>query len=245
MNINHPDTNSEAYRQFLGMTNQKVSLAANWLASRKIDYVWNYWIGNHLYRLYIPTKELLLDFEYYPVNNIEYNYIRINFDTDVIQVLEKLFPNIILDTEELDVWKLTQLATNKFLREQGVSPIYDKNVLRIALVQDKTIYQCIIIKSNKIVANVTRRNCAVPYGTYILLRYLNEIFGISEILIKESCNNSYTNALYQILNLPIVSQTCKKKIWWSANGTQWKIKKEQTDQFIPFYYCEDRVYRYG
>lgn len=244
MNIGHPDTNSDTYKQFLGLINQKVSAAAMWLSDRHIDYVWNYWVGDHLYRLYIPTKDLLLDFEYYPINNIEYNYIRINYDTDIVQLLERLFPNIVMDTKEMDVWKLTQIAANRFLRENKASPIYDKDVLRLGLVQDKTIYQCIIIKSNKIVTNVTKRNCAVPYGTYILLRYLNETFCIPEILIKESTDNSYTNTLYQLLNLSIVSQTHKKKIWWSPSGTQWKLKKGQTNQFIPFYLCEDRVYRY-
>ena len=245
MNISHPDINSDTYKQFLGLINQKVSLAVMWLTGRQIEYVWNYWIGDHLYRLYIPSKELLLDFEYYPINNVDYNYIRVNFDTDIIQLLERLFPNIVMDTKELDVWKLTQLATNRFLRENKATPIYDKSVLRLALVKDKTIYQCIVIKNNKVIANVTKLNHSVPYGTYILFRYLNEMFCIPEILIRENMDNSYTNTLYQVLNMQIISQTSKKKIWWNPKGTKWKIKKEQTDQFIPFYYCESRIYKYG
>ena len=244
MNVSHPNTNSEVYKQFCNLIKRKVGQAEVWLIQHRIDYVWNYWIGNHLYRIYIPDKDVLLDFEYYPVNNPEYSYIRVNFNTDVEQVLEQLFPETILDTQELTLYEIDQRTANRFLRENNTSPIYGKDVLRLAWAKDKTIYQCIIIKSNKIVANVIKRDCAVPYGTYILLRYLNEMFCIPEIIIKESTDNSYTNTLYQLLNLPVISQSCKKKIWWSPSGTQWKLKKGQTKQFIPFYFCEDRVYKY-
>lgn len=244
MNISQPNPDSEVYKQFLILINQKVSQAVMWLGYKHIDYVWNNRINNHLYRLYIPKKDLLLDFEYYPMNNVEYNYIRVNFDTDVIQLLEHLFPTTVIDTNELDVWKLHQKATNHFLRENRASPVYDSNVLRLALVKNNVIYQCIVVKGNRIIRNVTKRDCSVPYGTYILLRYLNEMFGVSEVLITESTENSYMNTLYQILNLPIVVQTNKKKIWWNPDGCKWKIKKEQTSQFVPFYYCETVVYRY-
>ena len=245
MNISYPDSKSEVYKQFCELLKYKVSQAEIWLIEHKIDYIWNYWIGIHPYRLYIPAKDLLLDFEYYPVPNNDYNYIRINFDTDIIKVLERLFPETIINTNELTVWKLNQRATNHFLRENDVSPIYDKNVLRIGFVKDQTIYQCMIIKNNKVVANVTKRNCSVPYGTYMLLRYLNEMFGITEIQIKECLDNSYSNTLYQILNLPVISQTNKKKIWWNPDGAKWHIKTEDTDKYVPFYYCEYRVYKYG
>lgn len=215
-----------------------------WLGYKHIDYVWNNRIDNHLYRLYIPKKDLLLDFEYYPVNNIEYNYIRVNYDTDIIQLLERIFPSTVIDTNELDVWKLNQKATNNFLRKNKASPVYDSAVLRLALVKDNTIYQCIVMKDNRVIRNVTRQNCSVPYGTYILLRYLNEMFGMTEILLTESLENSYTNTLYQILNLPVVMKTKKRKIWWNPDGCKWKIKKGLTSQFVPFYYCETVIYRY-
>lgn len=227
------------------MVRAKVSLAEIWLIEHNIDYIWNYWVGNHLYRIYIPTKDLLLDFEYYPVNNIEYNYIRVNYDTDIYDLLNKIFPQTIIDTSELSAWKLTQRAANRFFRENKASPIYDKQVLRIALVKDLTIYQCIVIKDNKVIANVARQGCAIPYGTYMLFRYLNEMFGIPEIRIRESTDNSYTNTMYQLLNLPIIQQTNKKKIWWNPDGAKWHIKKEQTEQFVPFYFCEHRVYKYS
>ena len=244
MNISKPDINSNAYRKYLGLVNQKVSEIMAWLTLRKIEYINNNWINGHLYRLYIPSKDLLLDFEYYPVNNYEYNYIRINYDTDVTVLMERLFPNVILDTQELDVWKLNQRAANKFLKENEASPVYGNDVLRIALVRDMTIFQCIILKDNKIITNVTKRSCSVPYGTYILLRYLNEMFGIQEIQIRECMDNSYTNTLYQVLNLPVISQTTKKKVWWSPAGAKWHIKTEDTDKYIPFYYCEYRTYKY-
>lgn len=244
MNISRPDTSSNIYRQFLGTINQQVSLAAAWLTGRQIDYVWNYWIGDHLYRLYIPVKDLLLDFEWYPVNNYEYNYIRVNFDTDITQLLETIFPNVVMDTQDLEVWKLRRTAVNRFLVENGASPVYDKNVLRLGYVENETIYKCMVLKDNKIIRNVNKRGCAVEYGTFMLLRQFNEAFGVPEILIKETLGNSYTNCMYSYINATEVSHTDKKKIWWSPNGTKWKIKKEQTDQFIPFYYCGDVVYRY-
>lgn len=245
MNIVQPDINSEVYKTFTEMVRAKVGQAEIWLIEHKIDYIWNYWAGNHLYRIYIPAKDLLLDFEYYPVNNIEYNYIRVNYDTDVCDLLTKVFPKIILDTSELTAWKLNQRSANKFFRENKASPIYDKNVLRIALVQDLTIYQCIVVKDNKVIANVIRQGCSIPYGTYMLFRYLNEMFGMAEIEIRESTENSYTNTMYQLLNLPILSQTTKKKVWWSPKGAKWHIKKEHTKQYVPFYFCEYRIYKYS
>lgn len=245
MNISKPDINSDVYKQFIEMINHKVSAAVIWLTNHNIKYVWNNWINNHLYRLYIPEKDLLLDFEYYPLNNYGYNYIRINFDTDMIQLLERLFPEIILNTQDLEVWKLNQRVVNKFLRDNGASPVYDKNVLRLGWVKDQTIYQCIIVKNNKIIANVTKRNCSVMYGTYMMLRYLTEAFGYPEIIIKDSTDNSFTNTMYQLIGTKKISQTNKKKIWWSPNSAKWHIKREDTDKYVPFYYCESCVYKYS
>ena len=244
MNVSHPDTNSEVYKQFCNLIKRKVGQAEVWLIQHRIDYVWNYWIGNHLYRIYIPSKDVLLDFEYYPVNNPDYSYIRVNFNTDVEQVLEQLFPETILDTQELTLYEIDQRTANRFLRENNTSPIYGKDVLRLAWAKDKTIYQCIIIKNNKIIRNVTKRNCSVTFGTYMVLRYLTEMFGYSEILIQENTENSFTTTMYQLIGASIISQAYKKKIWWNPSKTKWKIKKEQTDQFIPLYFCEDRIYRY-
>lgn len=244
MNITLPDIKSKAYKDYIYLTNWKVSEAISWLTDRSIDYIWNNRIDGHLYRLYIPAKDLLLDFELYPVNNVNYNYIRINPDTDIIELLERLFPETIMDTQELSVWKLNQRASNRFLRENEASPVYDKQVIRLALVKDLTIYQCIILKDNRIIANVTKKKCSVPFGTYILLRHLNEMFGFSGILIKEDLDDSYANTIYQILNLPVVSKTSKKRIWWSKDKTSWHIKRELASQFVPFYYCESVVYKY-
>ena len=244
MNILQPDTNSKVYKQFITMIKAKAGIAEVWLINHKIDYIWNYHIGNHLYRIYIPCKDLLLDFEYYPVNNIEYNYIRINYDTDIIDLLETIFPENMIDTQELTPYKLKQRAANRFLRENSASPVYDRDVLRLALVKNQTIYQCMIIKNNKVIANVTKQNCSIPYGTYILFRYLTEMFGFEELLIRECMNNSYTNTLYQVLNMSIVSQTSKKKIWWNPIETKWHIKREDTNKYIPFYLCEQRIYKY-
>jgi len=244
MNISKPDINSKVYHQFLGAINQKVSIAAAWLVARGINYVWDYWAAGHLYRLYIPAKDLLLDFEWYPERPLAYDYIRVNFDTDIIRLLERLFPNIILETNDLDVWKFRQTAANKFLKENGASPVYDKNVLRLGYVKDETIYKCMILKGNQIIRNVNKRGCAVKYGTFMLLRQFNEAFGVPEILIKDTLGDSYSSTMYQMIHAEPISHTDKKKIWWSPSGTKWKIKKEQTSQFIPFYYCGDVVYRY-
>ena len=245
MNISHPDKNSEVYKQFIDLINQKVANAITWLAERNIDYIWNYQINGHLYRLYIPCKDLLLDFEYYPVNDYEYNYIRVNYDTDIEILLEKLFPKNIYNTEDLTVWKLSQRYCNRFLKENNRPAVYGKDILRLAWVdKDKNIYQCIVIKDDKIIANVTKRNCSVLYGTYMMLRYLTEMFGFDEILIKESTENSYTNTIYRLINAEVIKETNKIKIWWSPKGTKWKIEKEQTSQFIPFYFCENRIYKY-
>lgn len=245
MNISKPDTNSEVYKAFIGMINQKVSEGVVWLINHNIEYVWNYWVDNHLYRLYIPEKDLILDFEYYPVNNLEYNYIRVNFDTDIVKLLEYRFPIMTLETQDLEVYKLNQRPANNFLRENDASPVYDKKALRLGYVKDGEIYRCMVIKNNQVIRDVTKRGYSISLGTYMLLRCLNEQFGFSGILIKENTGNSYVNNLYQILNTPIVAQTHKKKIWWSPNGAKWKIKKEDTNKYTPFYYCEDVIYKYG
>ena len=245
MNISKPDTGSPAYKQFIQFLNQKVSMALNWLDAHKIEYTQNYTINNHLYRIYIIEKDLLLDFEYYPEMTTDYNYIRINYDTDIHRMLETLFPETILDTQELTVWKLNRRSCNRFLRENGVSPIYDNKVLRIAYVKDTTIYQCIILKDDRIVANVTRQNCSVKLGTYMLLRYLTEEFGVDKIQISVSLGNSYNNVLYQILGLPCTYRSNKKKIWWNANKCLWKINAAYKSDYVPFYIPEVATYVYS
>ena len=245
MNLSKLYINSEIYKEFTKMVRSKVSLAEIWLIEHKIDYIWNYWAGNHLYRLYIPIKDILLDFEYYPVNNPEYSYIRVNFDTDIIRLLEKIFPETVLNTNELILNMIDQRESNHFLRKNGASPVYDKNALRLAWVKDQEIYQCIVIKDNRIITNVTKKNCSVVYGTFMVLRYLTEMLGYTEILIKDTSDNSFANTMYRLIGAKKVSQTTKKKIWWNPNGTKWHIKREDTDKYIPFYYCETRIYKYG
>ena len=244
MNISRPNPNSPIYQRYNNMLNDKINAAMIWLAERNIECAWNIWIDNHLYRLYIPIKDVLLDFECYPVNNYGYNYIRINYDTDIIDVLEQLFPETILDTKDLTVWKLTQRYANKFFRQNRTSPVYDKNVMHLAWVKDQIIYQCITIKGNEIIRNVVKKNCKVTFGTYMLLRYLTEMLGFKEVIIKESTGDSYVNTMYQLIGTSVISQTTKKKIWWNPQGAKWHIKTEDTDKYIPFYYCEYKTYRY-
>ena len=149
MNLTKLDISSEVYKEFTRMVRTKVSLAEMWLIEHRINYIWNYWAGNHLYRIYITNKDILLDFEYYPVNNSEYSYIRVNYDTDIIQLLEKIFPETVFDTNDLTLNTIDQREANHFLRENKYSPIYDKDVLRLAWAKGTDIYQCIIIKNNR------------------------------------------------------------------------------------------------
>lgn len=245
MNLTKLDISSEVYKEFTRMVRTKVSLAEMWLIEHRINYIWNYWAGNHLYRIYITNKDILLDFEYYPVNNSEYSYIRVNYDTDIIQLLEKIFPETVFDTNDLTLNTIDQREANHFLRENKYSPIYDKDVLRLAWAKGTDIYQCIIIKNNKIITNATKQNCSVSFGTFMILRYLTEMFGYSEIFIKERADNSFLHTTYQLIGAKKISQTNKKKIWWSPSGTKWHIKREDTDKYIPFYYCEYHIYRYS
>ena len=243
MNITQPNKNSAAYQDFLQQVNNKVTAAMGWLAIRKIEYVWNHWVGEHLYRLYIPDKDLLLDFEWYPVSNFNYNYIRVNYDTDIVRLLERIFPETVFDTRDLDIIALKQRAANAFFKENGVSPLYGDNILRLAWCKDGIPYQCIAIQKNEIIANTTKRNCAVGHGTFMMLRYLNEAWGWDEIYVKECLDNSYSNLVYQLRGT-LIKKTPKRRVWWNKDGAKWHIKKEQTDQFIPFYLCESVLYRY-
>ena len=243
MNITKPNVNSDIQKAFEEEIECKIQTAISRLS--KIEYVRDKYVDNHLYRLYIPCKDLLMDFEWYPVINPNFNYVRINYNTNIENVIERLFPETIIDTQYLNIWKLNQRASNRFLRDNNISPIYNKNVLRLALVgDDMTIYQCVVISDNKIIANVVRKNCSVPYGTLILLRYLNEMFGYNEILIKDNLDDSYKTTLYQILNLPIVSKTCKKKIWWSPNKTKWHISSSERNAYMSYYFTENITYSY-
>lgn len=242
MNISYPNKTSKIYKQFVDAISVKVTTAMLWLNDKNIEFCHNYEIDNHLYRIYIPQKDVLLDFEWYPINNPYYNYVRINYDTDVIDVMEKLFPETEISTQDAEVWILKRKASNKFLRDNGHSPIYDKNVLRLAWVKDMMIYQCIVLKNNRIIANVVKQNHAVPYGTYILLRYINEMLGIENILIKENSDSSYSSNLYQILGLPIISKSPKRKIWWSPNKAVWRTN--HPENYVPFYLTETITYSY-
>ena len=245
VNICRPDKQSEVYKQFNRLINEKVNSIIQWLNNKNIEYIWNNWVAGHLYRLYIPIKDLLLDFEYYPVINNNYNYIRVNYDTDPIELCQRIFPEIVLNTEELSVWKLNQRTTNRFLKENGSSPVYDNSVLRIALAKDSEIYQCIIIKADTIIRNICKKNTTVKYGTFILLRQLTEVFEIPDIIIRETSDDSYTNMLYQLIGASIYQKLSKKKIWWSPEGAKWHIPKKDTDKYIPFYFTENITYKYS
>ena len=244
VNIIRPDKNSIAYKEFIKSVEYKVKTAMEWLTKRNIEYTWNEQIDGHLYRLVLPNDNLLFDFEYYPVNNMNYNYIRINYNTDIIKLLEGLFPETVLDTKELAVWKITQKACNKFLKENNAHPIYDKSILRLAFVKESTIYQCILVKGNTVVANVTKSKCGIPYGTYMLLRYLNEVFEIPEIVIKSDLDNSYITTKYQILNLKVIKSTSKRKIWINSESAKWHISENDKSKYIPFYLTESITYKY-
>jgi len=244
VNIIHPDKECKAYKDFNALMASKVNEAMKWLSNKNIEYIWNEWIDGHLYRLYIPEKDVLLDFEYYPVINKNYNYIRINYDTDITRVLGKLFPSKIIETNELQFCKAVQKSTNKFLKTNDVNPVYYKDIFRATYIKDEKIYQCIILRDNKIITNVVQKDCSIPYGTYMLLRYLNEWFEIPEILIPSNLDNSYTTAMYELLDLPIVQTTPKKKIWWNIKGTKWHITEDERKDYIPFYFTERITYKY-
>lgn len=247
VHITRPDKGSSVYKEFEKLVNSKVELAMKWLAERDIEYVWNNWIDRHLYRLYIPSKELIFDFEYYPVFTDMYNYIRINYDTDIIDVLESLYPECIYETKQLQVWIITQKAANKFLKENNYSPIYYKNVLRLAWVdvnrEDPKIIQLAIIKNDKIIVNLTRHHCKVNYGTFMLLRYLTEQFGYKKVYIKERLDNSYNHNSYQ-LYCKRIKETSKQKVWWNSSQTKWHIAENESSNYTPFYLSEYIEYCY-
>ena len=243
VHIIRPDKSSEVYKQFEKMITDKINLATKWLSSKNIEYTWNERIDGHLYRLVILDKNVVFDFEYYPVITQNYKYIRINYDTDIIEVLERLFPEVVLETSELSMnFGVSQKEINKFLRKNRHSPIYDKHVLRLAWVKDATIYQCFVIKNCQIIANVTERNHKVNWGTYMCLRYLTEALCFPEIIIKDRCDNSLTLDFYKLAGFNEIKSTPKRKIWWSPQGTRWH--PEDTSDYIPFYFTEQITYSY-
>ena len=244
VNICRPDKQSEVYKQFNKLITEKVNAIMQWLNDKNIEYIWNNWIDGHLYRLYIPIKDLLLDFEFYPVINSNYNYIRVNYNTDPVELCQKIFPETILNTEDLSVWKLNQKTANRFLKDNGSSPIYDNTVLRLALAKNSEIYQCIIIKADTIIRNVCKKNTTVKYGTFILLRQLTEVFEIPNIIIKETSDDSYTNMMYQLIGTSIAKKHNKKKIWWRPNDAKWHINMKDSDKYVPFYFTENIIYSY-
>ena len=72
-----------------------------------------------------------------------------------------------------------------------------------------------------------------------------EVFGVEDILIKDNYDNSYRTTLYQLLNLPVVSKTCKRRIWWSPDGTKWHIDQKDRDNYMPYYFTESVIYSYS
>ena len=71
MNITKPNVNSDIQKAFEKEIECKVQTAISRLS--KIEYVRDKYVDNHLYRLYIPCKDLLMDFEWYPVINPNFN----------------------------------------------------------------------------------------------------------------------------------------------------------------------------
>jgi len=243
VNICRPDKSSEIYKKFEEVIKDKIKLATTWLSSRDIEYTWNERIDGHLYRLWIPEKNLLFDFEFYPVINMNYNYIRINYDDDIILILERLYPQHILETSELQLhYRVSQKEVNKFLKENGHAPVYDKSVLRMAWIKDEKIYQCFILKENQIIVNVTKRGYKINHGTFMLLRYLKEVFELPEIIIKDNLDNSFNTDAYPIWGLKVINKYSKKKIWWNGEHNKWHISQSDVDKYVPFYFTENITY---
>lgn len=242
MNISYPDTTSEVYKKFISMITDKVTTAMLWMNKKGIEFCCNYVIDNHLYRLYIPQKDVLLDFEWFPVNNPYYNYIRINFNTDIVDILEQIFPETEIDTKDLDVWVIKRKIANRFFRDNGQSPVYKKDVLRLAWVKNKIIYQCMVVDESWVIANVVKKNCRIPNGTFMLLRYCNEYWGISQLQIKENLDNSYSSIMRMALGLAVDSKTPKRKVWWSPDKVVWRT--DHPEDYVPFYLTEVITYNY-
>jgi len=248
--ICRPDKYSPVYHEFTEHISFKVGQFAKLLTDHNIQFSANEFIDGHLYRIYIPGKDLLFDFEYYPVVNFNYNYIRVNYNDDMELLYKKLFPEVILETDDVDVWKLNQRADNHFLRDNGYSPIYDKSALRLGLVWNNEIYQSMSAiydidnDCTNIVVNASKVNSQVNFGTIILLRYFKEFYDIDNIHIKSNLDNSFRETTYQLMDMKLVDQQCKKKIWWSPNKCYWHIKKEHTNEYVPFYFTERRMWVY-
>lgn len=248
--ICRPDKYSPIYHEFTEHISFKVGQLAKLLTDHGIQFSSNEFINGHLYRIYIHDKDLLLDFEYYPVVNFSYNYIRVNYNDDMELLYKRLFPAIILETEDVDVWKLTQKADNHFLRENGYSPIYDKTALRLGLVWQDNIYQSATAAYDQhtgytnIVVNANRIDSQVNFGTVILLSYFKNFYEMDNIAVKSNLDNSFRETTYQLMGMKLIDQQCKKKIWWSPAKSEWHVKKEHTDEYVPFYFTEKRIWIY-
>lgn len=248
--ICRPDKYTPVYHEFIEMISFKVGQFSKLLSDSGIPFSSNEFINGHLYRIYIPSKDLLLDFEYYPVVNFSYNYIRINYNDDMDLVFKRLFPTVVLETEEVDVWKLTQRADNHFLRENGYSPIYDRTALRLGLVWQDKIYQSAtaVYDGNSgctnIIVNASKIDSQVNFGTVILMRYFKNFYEMNNISISSNLDNSFRETTYQLMGMKIVDRQCKKKIWWSPNKSKWHIDKSCIDEYVPFYFTEKRVWLY-
>ena len=243
VHIVRPDKSSKVYECYENLMQSKIEQATAWLNARGLEYTWNERIDGHLYRLCIPDRDLLFDFECYPVINMNYNYVRINYNTDIIDILEKIFPKFIIDTDELNLhYNVSQKEINKFLRENGHNPVYDKNVLRLAWIKDSKIYQCFVLSGDEIKINITRKSYQVRCGTFMLLRYLNEMLCLPRVIIKDSLDNSYVSDSYQIYGLTVVDKKHKKKIWWSPQEAKWHV--DYPSEYVPLYFTEKITYAY-
>lgn len=246
--ISRPDKYSPVYHEFIELISYKVGQLAKLLTEHNIQFSSNEFINGHLYRIYIPEKDLLFDFENYPVINYNYNYIRINYFDDISEIFNYLYPKNIIGIDDIEVWQLTQKANNRFLRANGYSSIYDKYALRLALVRDNEIYKSMSItydeksKHNKIISNATSKEHSVEYGTVILLNYFKNFYDITNIELKSNLDNSFRETAYQLMGMKVIDQQCKKKIWWSPIKPEWHIKKEHIDEYVPYYFTEKRIW---
>lgn len=244
VNISRPDKYSPIYQEFIEYICGRVGQLAKLLSDNNIAFSSNEFIDGHLYRIYVPSRDLLFDFEYYPVVNFSYNYIRVNYNEDISQLFQRLFPETLFDTEDMMVCEIPQKDNNRFLKENNHSPIYNKSAIILAFTKDDKIYQSMVVANGKLLANVSKLNYQVSYGTIILLRYFKEVYNIPEIRIKSDLDNSFRETSYQLMNLKLTNQTAKKKIWWSPTGSCWHIKKEHIDEYVPFYFTEKRIWVY-
>ncbi len=256
---------------------------ADKLAEYNIHSEYEYIINHSRYDLYLPSHNLLIEINptythnaignHWTSEGLPMNYhidkcrkaidkemnIRCIFDWDSTNdmIKELASPYIIINSENLDVYKLTRTAYKTFLNAYGHrrNKKYNRKEVAFGLVKDGLLYQVILLQKSMyhhhstVIADYgTRWGYNIENGLNKLLQTIFNIYEKNDIILELPFDRLDINDLHE-MNLHYYHSVHPMLIWSKKNECitdNKNIDKESmlADGWLPVYDCGQAVYTF-